>query len=566
MFVEGEGGEGGAGQVDTDVVAALTSLVGFDVATADDTTLGRACGQARRVRGWLDAFDAAAARRSDQLKQAGQGRGAESMLTRHGRLSQRQARHTTRRAGAIADAPALGDALAAGAVSAGHVDAFAAAADRASPAGRAALVDQQQSLASRAAAQTPEEFGVACRRIVALADDDGGVGEFERQRRATRLRRWIDDGTGMFRLAGEFDPELGVRLWRAIDHTIGTNYPAGQHPDSTPDGPDAHDHLAALALADLATAAYADPTPATAVPAHQPPGTTTNPTPTSDPTTTTPSGTPRSTPTDSEATDQPTATSSSGASAAAAAPSDPSPNDDASTFDSPTPDMCAGRSPAGDGSSPTPSTAGTEAASTAPSSTAPSDRPATDPPLAVTAEPRPGTSPRPGGVALRRPPRGEFSVVIDLDTLIHGLHERSIVEVDPGGVSLPVDTLRRLACEADLLPIVLDGPGVAVDVGRAKRLATADQRRALRAMYPRCALSDCTVEFDHCQIHHLDPYAGATNGDTNLSRLVPLCNCHHHAAHEGHWQLHLDPITRILTVTLPDGTTHTHPPPRLRPG
>ena len=69
---------------------------------------------------------------------------------------------------------------------------------------------------------------------------------------------------------------------------------------------------------------------------------------------------------------------------------------------------------------------------------------------------------------LRRPPRGEFSVVIDLDTLIHGLHERSIVEVDPGATTLPVETLRRLACEADLLPVVLDGHGVAVDVGAAR--------------------------------------------------------------------------------------------------
>ena len=496
MFVEGEG----ASQVGSDVVAALGALVAFDVATADETALGRACGQARRVRGWLDAFDAAAARRSDELKQAGRGRGAESMLTRHGRLSQRQARHTTRRAGAIADAPALGDALAAGAVSAGHVDAFAAAADRASPAGRAALVDQQQSLASRAAAQSPEEFGVACRRIVALADDDGGVGEFERQRRATRLRRWIDDGTGMFRLAGEFDPELGVRLWRAIDHAIGTNYPAGQHPDSTPDGPDAHDHLAALALADLATAAFtdptADPTPATATPAS-------------------------ATPADSPP--------------AGAAPSDPAPTGT---------DSSADPAPATDASTAAPPRA---------------DQPTTTPRSA-------GSAPRPaGGCVLRRPPRGEFSVVIDLDTLIHGLHERSIVEVDPGATTLPVETLRRLACEADLLPVVLDGHGVAVDVGRAKRLATADQRRALRAMYPGCAFSDCHVEFDHCQIHHLDPYAGA-NGATNLNRLVPLCDRHHHAAHEGHWQLHLDPITRILTVTLPDGTTHTHPPRRHRPG
>jgi hypothetical protein len=31
--------------------------------------------------------------------------------------------------------------------------------------------------------------------------------------------------------------------------------------------------------------------------------------------------------------------------------------------------------------------------------------------------------------------------------------------------------------------------------------------------------------------------------------MLPLCSRHHHAAHEGGWQLHLEPQTRILTVT-----------------
>jgi hypothetical protein len=436
------------------VIAAITALVAVDVTHSDEVQLAAACRTARRVRAWLDAFDAAAARRSEQLKATGHGRGAETMLTRNGRVTARQARQTIRRAEALGAAPALAAALEAGALSAGHVDAFAAAARRAGPNGRAALADRQRGLAALAATESPEEFAVACRRVAVLADDEGGVGEADRQRRATRLHRWHDEATGMYRLAGAFDPELGVRIWRAIDHAVAANYPAHQRPDTTPDGPDAGDHLAALALADLITAAFTDQTGST-------------------------------------------------------------------------------------------------------------------PPAEAAPTPSSGTPPSPSSTAsalFRRPPRGEFTVVIDYETLLAGLRDASIVEVDPGGVPLPVATLRRLACEAGLLPAVLSSDGVVLDVGRAKRLATADQRRALRVMYPHCAIDDCQTIFDHCDVHHLDPFhADDRNGETNLNRLLPLCHRHHHAAHEGHWQLHLHPTTRLLTVTLPDGTTHTHPPPRAKP-
>ena len=412
------------GCADSGVVDALSAIVAVDVATADEATLGAACRRVRRVQGFLDAFVVAAGRRSEELKAAGQGRGAETMLTRNTRVSGRQARQAVRRGEVLDRAPALGDALAAGAVSAAHVDAFGNAVQRAGEAGRAALVDRQQPLAARAATESPEEFAVSCERVAALADDDGGIEAARRQRRATRLRRWRDEASGMFKMYGEFDPELGVRLWRAIDHAAATNYPEDRRPDSTPDGPDAAEHLAALALVDVATAAMVD-----------------------------------------------------------------------------------------------------------------------------------------GGSS--RPPRGEFTVIIDHQTLIDGLHEASIIEVDPEGVALPVDTVRRLACAADLLPAVLNGDGVALDVGRSKRLATADQRRALRAMYPGCAITGCGVHVDACQIHHVDPFGGPhRDGETNLGRLIPLCHRHHHAAHEGHWRLALDPTTRVLIVTLPDASIDTHPPPR----
>jgi hypothetical protein len=55
--------------------------------------------------------------------------------------------------------------------------------------------------------------------------------------------------------------------------------------------------------------------------------------------------------------------------------------------------------------------------------------------------------------------------------------------------------VRRLCCDADILPVVFGSDGVVLDVGRAARLATADQRRALAAMYSRCGHPDCHVAY-----------------------------------------------------------------------
>lgn len=152
-------------------------------------------------------------------------------------------------------------------------------------------------------------------------------------------------------------------------------------------------------------------------------------------------------------------------------------------------------------------------------------------------------------------------VAVDLATLQHGLHERSIV--DCGGADLPVETIRRMACDAQIIPVVLDGAGVALDVGRARRLATAHQRQALRVMYPTCAFPGCTVTNSHTTAHHIDPWDPV--GRTDLGNLLPLCSRHHHAVHEGGWTVELDPQTRMLTVTSPLGVIGRYPPPHAPP-
>ena len=155
--------------------------------------------------------------------------------------------------------------------------------------------------------------------------------------------------------------------------------------------------------------------------------------------------------------------------------------------------------------------------------------------------------------------RAEMIVVIDERTLRNGLHEQSIIDVG-ADVDVPVETLRRLACDAHLYPAVLGTNGVTLDLGRSARLANAYQWRAMRAMYPTCMIDGCTVAFRHCELHHIDYWR--TGGRTDHHNLGPLCTRHHHLAHEGGWQLHLHPTTRTLTITYPDTTTHTSHPPR----
>nr|MDQ3350855.1 HNH endonuclease [Actinomycetota bacterium] len=123
-----------------------------------------------------------------------------------------------------------------------------------------------------------------------------------------------------------------------------------------------------------------------------------------------------------------------------------------------------------------------------------------------------------GGHAATRPGRAEISVIVDYDTLRSGLHEHS-VHVDNNGQLITPEAIRRLACDADILPIVLSGGTVPLDMGRKVRTATHEQRLALAAIYPGCAISDCQVRYTHCEVHHTVEWDD--HGYTDLDNLVP---------------------------------------------
>ena len=133
----------------------------------------------------------------------------------------------------------------------------------------------------------------------------------------------------------------------------------------------------------------------------------------------------------------------------------------------------------------------------------------------------------------------------------------------PLPIEVPVPILAELVADATVTSVVvrdgvvLHAPG-RLDLGRSTRLANAAQRRALRALHRTCAVPGCPTSYDRCELHHVRWWRHG--GRTDLANLLPICVRHHHAVHEGGWELSLD-RQRRLTISFPDGSVRSTGPP-----
>ncbi|MEU4528877.1 DUF222 domain-containing protein [Micromonospora ureilytica] len=105
------------------------------------------------------------------------------------------------------------------------------------------------------------------------------------------------------------------------------------------------------------------------------------------------------------------------------------------------------------------------------------------------------------------------------------------------GLHLTPETIRRLACDAAILPAVLGGSGQTLDVGRQRRLITGPLRRALVLRDRGCAFPGCDRPPRWCDAHHIHHWADG--GSTSLSNAVLLCGHHHRHVHHGEWTVRL---------------------------
>lgn len=89
--------------------------------------------------------------------------------------------------------------------------------------------------------------------------------------------------------------------------------------------------------------------------------------------------------------------------------------------------------------------------------------------------------------------------------------------------------VRRMACDAQIIPMVLGSASQPLDVGRASRLATPAQRAALAQRDKGCTFPGCDRPPSWCEAHHLNPWE--TGGHTDLDELALLCCRHHTVVH-----------------------------------
>jgi hypothetical protein len=95
--------------------------------------------------------------------------------------------------------------------------------------------------------------------------------------------------------------------------------------------------------------------------------------------------------------------------------------------------------------------------------------------------------------------RPQLNVIIRLEDLEQ--RARSAM-LDFGGTLTP-ESLRMLACDANVVPVVMNGAGQPFDVGRSTRVIPDGLRRAVTARDRGCAHPGCDRPPAWCEIHHI---------------------------------------------------------------
>ena len=197
-----------------------------------------------RVESWLSARRGELIRRLDELP----GSFPEADVAASTGCTLSAATKETDRSRTLDVAGSFADALDAGDIRPGHVDALTRATKGLNDHDAATLLDGEAELAEVAARTSIREFEQHVgRRVRALQPDTDAEAKLTRQRRDTRLRSWTDQTTGMWNLSGRFDPETGRDLHRVLESAKASLF-SDSTPDTAPGDPIERDHhLRALA-------------------------------------------------------------------------------------------------------------------------------------------------------------------------------------------------------------------------------------------------------------------------------------------------------------------------------
>ncbi len=128
--------------------------------------------------------------------------------------------------------------------------------------------------------------------------------------------------------------------------------------------------------------------------------------------------------------------------------------------------------------------------------------------------------------------RPQMLITMDVEQLAKRAGGRALLDT---GEAITIETARRLACDADIATVLLNGRGEILDLGRTRRVASDAQYKALVVRDGGCRFPGCDRPPGWTQAHHIVEWPDG--GLTNMDNLVLLCLPHHQLTHHQHWRI-----------------------------
>ncbi|HEX8497654.1 MAG TPA: DUF222 domain-containing protein, partial [Actinomycetales bacterium] len=155
----------------------------------------------------------------------------------------------------------------------------------------------------------------------------------------------------------------------------------------------------------------------------------------------------------------------------------------------------------------------------------------------------------------------QLVVTATLESLQARLSERGIACTDTEtGAALSAATTRMLACDTNVIPMILGSNSEPLDVGRSTRTIPNAIRRALVKRDKGCAFPGCRRPPRWADGHHIRHWADG--GPTCLDNLVLLCGHHHDVIHHTAWTVRIDNGQPVFTAPATATARRGRPPPR----
>jgi len=150
-------------------------------------------------------------------------------------------------------------------------------------------------------------------------------------------------------------------------------------------------------------------------------------------------------------------------------------------------------------------------------------------------------------------------------TIVVGVTLEKFLGLDPDAAAEVIgcgpiadSVLAEYMLDANIVGMLFGQQGQPLWMSRQIRLASMAQQLALVIRDKRCVL--CGADHTKCKAHHTMPWSAPAKGETDITKLVLVCDSCHHQIHDDHQTIYRD--QRSGKWKLRPALLHEIPPPR----